>query len=54
MGRQEKRERVRIAKNLHKRLGRDPNEEEIEAALRQLEKTRRKEGRSRNDHQKKG
>jgi len=42
MGREEKRQRERIIKQLTGRLGREPKEEEIEKALAELEETQRK------------
>jgi len=45
MGREERRVRERIKTQLAKRLGRDPTQEEVEAALAQLEQTQQKEGR---------
>ena len=45
MGREERRMRERIRRQLTRRLGRDPTKEEIELALAQLELTQQKEGR---------
>jgi len=42
MGREEKRERERILKQLERRLRRKPTEEEVEKALAELHETRRK------------
>ncbi len=42
MGREEKRERERILKQLERRLHRKPTEEEVEQALAELHETRRK------------
>ncbi|MEE8592673.1 MAG: hypothetical protein V3T03_00970 [Candidatus Bipolaricaulota bacterium] len=42
MGREEKRERERILKQLERRLHRKPTEEEVEKALAELHETRRK------------
>ena len=41
MGREEKRLRERVAKQLKRRLGRDPKEEEVEKALGELRENRR-------------
>jgi DNA-directed RNA polymerase specialized sigma subunit len=49
MGREERRQRGRVAKQLRKRLGRAPTEEEIDAALAELQETQAKEGRRRAD-----
>jgi len=43
MGREEKRERDRVVKQLANRLGRKPKEAEIEKALAELQETRRKQ-----------
>lgn len=45
MGREERRTRDRIGRQLARRLGRKPTEQEIDAALEQLELTHKKEGR---------
>ena len=45
MGREERRIRERIKRQLARRLGRDPTQEEIESALAQLALTQQKEGR---------
>ena len=46
MGREEKRQRERIVKQLVRRLRREPTEDEIEKALAEFRQTRRKsEGR---------
>ncbi len=46
MGREEKRQRERIVKQLERRLRRKPSEEEIEKALAELRETRwKKSGR---------
>ena len=42
MGREEKRERERMTKQLERRLRRKPKEEEIDKALAELRKTQRK------------
>jgi len=42
MGREEKRERERILKQLERRLGHKPTTEEVEKALDELHVTRRK------------
>ena len=42
MGREEKRERERILKQLERRLHRKPTEGEVEKALAELHETRRK------------
>lgn len=42
MGREEKRERERILKQLERRLHRKPTEEEVEKALTELHEARRK------------
>jgi len=42
MGREEKRERERVVKQLERRLRRKPTDEEIEKALAALHETRRK------------
>ena len=43
MGREEKRQRDRLVKQLTRRLGRDPSDEEIEQALAKLRQTKRKQ-----------
>ena len=43
MGREEKRQRDRLVKQLTARLGRTPTEEEIEKALAKLQETKRKQ-----------
>ena len=45
MRREERRARERVTKQLARRLRREPTQEEIEAALAQLEQTQQKEGR---------
>ena len=42
MGREEKRQRERVIKQLNKKLGREPNEEEIEKALADVKESDRK------------
>lgn len=42
MGREEKRQRSRIVRQLERRLHRKPTEEEVEKALSDLRETRRK------------
>lgn len=42
MGREEKRERERIVKQLERRLRRKPKEEEVDKALAELQETHRK------------
>jgi len=42
MGREQKRQRARVAKQLERRLHRAPTDEEIEKALAELRETRRK------------
>ena len=42
MGREEKRQRERVARQLERRLRRKPTEEEVEKALTQLREARRK------------
>jgi len=42
MGREEKRQRERAIKQLEKRLGRKPTDEEIDKAIAELETTKRK------------
>lgn len=42
MGREEKRERERMVKQLERRLRRKPKEEEVDKALAELQETRRK------------
>ena len=42
MGREEKRERERLAKQLERRLHRKPTDEEVEKALAELRQTKRK------------
>lgn len=44
MGREERRTRERVKKQLETRLRREPTDEEIETALRQLEQTHEKLG----------
>jgi len=43
MGREEKRERERMVRQLSNRLGREPKEAEIEKALAELQETKRKQ-----------
>jgi len=43
MGREEKRQRDRLIKQLTSRFGREPNEDEIEKALAKLQETKRKQ-----------
>jgi len=49
MGREERRMRQRVAKQLRSRLGREPTDEEITDAFQALEATLQKEGRRRRD-----
>jgi len=42
MGREEKRQRERVIKQLTKKLGRNPNDEEIDKALAVLQESDRK------------
>ena len=42
MGREDKRRRERLVKQLEQRLHRKPTEEEVEKALAELDETRRK------------
>jgi DNA-directed RNA polymerase specialized sigma subunit len=44
MGREERRTRERVVRQLEKRLRRKPTDEEVETALRQLEQTHEKLG----------
>lgn len=44
MGREERRTHERVKRQLEKRLRREPTDEEIEAAVRQLEQTHQKLG----------
>jgi DNA-directed RNA polymerase specialized sigma subunit len=44
MGREERRTRERVKRHLEKKLHREPTDEEIEAALHQLEQTHEKLG----------
>jgi len=47
MGREEKRQRERIVKQLTKKLGRKPTDEEVDKALGELQESdRKREGRS--------
>jgi len=49
MGREERRMRTRVARQLEKRLGRKATDEEIEEALGAVQETQAKEGRRRPD-----
>ncbi|UCF10837.1 MAG: hypothetical protein JSW65_03920 [Candidatus Bipolaricaulota bacterium] len=49
MGREERRMRQRVEKQLRKRLGRDPSEEEVDEAIAAVQEAQQKEGRRRPD-----
>jgi hypothetical protein len=49
MGREQRRMRQKVAKQLEKRLGRKPSDDEIDEAVAALQETQAKEGRRRAD-----